>query len=251
MRFDLTFTSDDHLKKYLNHLGLSHEGPSLDYLNRLIHAHQHRVPFETFTRIADYGAFLDHLMPLPVYIERLEMGYGGVCWTLARGFHWLIKQLGFESQYYYMDPGHVCVVVNLPEGKFYADVGYGAPFFKAKPLMSSFIATSPQEIFKYEVKSGSILVTRTPGPTKTLVLRPQTPAEINAFFEQANVAHSKFLNTLLVQKFENKKLLRLKDDVLTADGVEKKLSENERLEVIEKRFGIYPSFYNEAKARIG
>lgn len=251
MRFDLNFSSDDHLKKYLNHLGVGKEDPSLDYLNRLVHAHQHRVPFETFTRIADYSTFLDHLMPIPVYIERLEMGYGGVCWTLARGFNWLLKQLGFETTYHYMDPGHVCVVVKLPEGEFYADVGYGAPIFKAKPLMTSFLATSPQEVFKYEVKGDKIVVTRTPGPTKTLILKPQTPAEINAHFEEANVGHSKFLNMLLISKFVNKKLLRLNGDRLIENGVEAQLKENEILDVIVKKFGIYPSFYKEAKDRIG
>src|SRR6476660_9792498 len=111
MRFDLTFKSDDHLKMYLDHLGLSKEGPSLSYLDKLIFAHQHNVPFETLTRITDFHSYLDHLMPIPVYIERLHLGCGGVCWTLARGFHWLLKNLGFDCHYFYMEPGHVCVVV--------------------------------------------------------------------------------------------------------------------------------------------
>lgn len=251
MRFDLNFKSEDHLNLYLKHLGLSFEGPSLTYLNEIIHAHQHKVPFETFTRITDFHSYLDHLMPIPVYIERLELGCGGVCWTLARGFHWLLKQLGFETQYFYMDPGHVCVVVKLPEGIFYADVGYGAPFFKAKPLMQSFIATSPQEIFKYDVKGDHVLVTRTPGPTKTLILKPQTPAEINAYFEQMNVSTSKFLTTLSISRYVSKKLLKLTGDKLTGDGPERHLSEDEIEDVLIEKFGIYPRFYKDAKARIG
>jgi hypothetical protein len=251
MRFDLNFKSEDHLNLYLKHLGLSKEGPSLSYLDKIIFAHQHKVPFETYTRITDYHNYLDHLMPMPVYIERLELGCGGVCWTLARGFHWLLKHLGFDTQYFYMDPGHVCVVVKLPEEIYYADVGYAAPFFKAKPLKQSFIATSGLEIFKYDVKGDSVVVTRTPGPTKTLILKPQTPAEINAYFEQMNVSNSKFLTTLTIQKFFNKKLLRLSGDKLFGDGPERQLTEEEIEDVLVDRFGIYPRFYNDAKARLG
>lgn len=251
MRFDLSYRSDDHLKRYLNHLGLSQEGPSLEYLNRIIFSHQHRVPFETFSRIVDSHNVLYHLMPIPTYIERLDLGYGGTCWTLARGFHWLVKQLGFEANYYYMDPGHVCVVVKIGEEEFYCDVGYGAPFFKAKPLRKNFLATSSLEVFKYEVKGDSVLVTRTPGgPTKTLILRPQTPMEMNAHFEKMNLPTSKFLTTLTIQKFFEKKLLKLVGDKLIGDGPEKTLTDAEIIQVLVSRFGVYPALYTEARARI-
>ena len=250
MRFDLGFKSDDHLKLYLKILKLPILEPSLAYLNQLIHAHQHEVPFETHTRIADYYEFLDHLVPIPVYVERLEFGAGGVCWTLARGFHWLVQQLGFESKYYYMDPGHVCVVVTLSEGDFYCDVGYCAPFFEAKPLKSSFLATSPQEIFKYEVKTDSVLVTRTPGPVKTLILKPQTPAQINAYFEEANSLGNKFLTKLRVLKFVKKKLLYLSGDHLIGDDPDRTVPEDEIEHLLITKFRIHPSFYRKAKVRL-
>lgn len=251
MRFDLNFKSEDHLKLYLKILGLPQEAPSLAYLDKLIHAHQHQIPFETHTRIADYSDYLDHLSPVPVYIERLELGAGGVCWTLARGFHWLLKNLGFDTRYYYMEPGHVCVIVKLPEGDYYADVGYAAPFFKAKPLMQSFIATSPLEIFKYDVKGDKIVVTRTPGPTKTLILRPQTPAEINAFFEKMNdLSTNKFLKELRISKFFNKKILYLTGDKLIGDGPERILPEDEIEDFLITKFRIHPSFYLRARAKM-
>ncbi len=251
MRFDLSFKSDDHLKRYLKHLGLSHEGPSLIYLNQIIFAHQHKVPFETFTRVADFHSFLDHLNPIPTFIERLDLGYGGTCWTLARGFHWLLKQLGFEAKYYYMDPGHVCVVVKLDGEDYYCDVGYAAPFFQAKPLKKNFLATSPLEVFKYEVKGETVVVTRTPnGPTKTLILKPQTPMEINAHFEKWNVPTSKFVTGLTIQKFFSKKLLRLSGNTLIGDGPERQLTDAEVIEVLVTRFGIYPQIFNEAKTKL-
>jgi arylamine N-acetyltransferase len=199
----------------------------------------------------DYSNYLYHLMPIQVYIERLEMGYGGVCWTLARGFHWLVTNLGFDAHYYYMDPGHVCVVVKLPEGEFYCDVGYAVPFFQAKPLKQNFLARSSHELFKYEVKKDTVLVTRTPGPTKTLILKPKTHTEINSYFEEANVIQSKFLNTLTISKYFDKKLLRLTGNTLIGDGPERTLNDEEIINVLVKRFGIYPSIYNEAKAKLG
>lgn len=251
MRFDLNFKSDDHLKLYLKILGLPQEPPTLPYLDKLIHAHQHQIPFETHTRIADYSDYLDHLSPIPVYVERLELGAGGVCWTLARGFHWLLKNLGFDTRYYYMDPGHVCVIVKLPEGDYYAEVGYASPFFKAKPLMQSFLATSPSEVFKYDVKGDKVIVTRTPGPTKTLILRPQTPAEINHFFEKLNdLSTNKFLQQLMISKFFNKKIVRLSGDKLIGDGPEKTIPEAEIENLLITKFRIHPSFYLRARAKM-
>jgi len=150
-----------------------------------------------------------------------------------------------------MDPGHVCVIVKLPEGDYYAEVGYAAPFFKAKPLMTSFIATSPLEIFKYEVKGDKIIVTRTPGPTKTLILRAQTPAEINAHFEKLNDPNtSKFLQSLTISKFFNKKIVRLTGDKLIGDGPERIVPEDEIEDLLITKFRIHPSFYQRARTKM-
>src|SRR5690349_3278191 len=77
--------------RLLSHLGLEREPPTLDYLDRLIEAHQRKVPFETLTKLADYDrgvATGDFLPPLDLYVDRMiTRGAGGLCWTLARGFH--------------------------------------------------------------------------------------------------------------------------------------------------------------------
>lgn len=237
-RFDVSFRSQHHLDLYLKRLGLPQDTPSLTYLNRLIRAHQHQIPFETFTRIEDYHTQPQSLMPVRTFIERLEKGHGGVCWTLARGFHWLLTQLGFSTEYYYMDPGHVCTVVELPEGKYYTDVGYGIALFEAKPLFESFETKSEQDHFRYEVKDETVLVTRTLAPPKTLILEPRTPAEIEAFFEKANVATSKFLNTLFINKFFAGKLIRATGDEIT-------------MEALRTVFQIDPVFYEKARKRLG
>ena len=143
------------LDRLIGHLELSREPPSLDYLHRLVRQHQLRVPFETLTKLIDWEpgrARGDFLPPLDVYVERIvTRRAGGLCWTLARGFHALLLDLGFDASLMIMEPGHCCVRVELPEGPQYADVGYAAPLFRAYPLFESFTVTSPRETFDYRV----------------------------------------------------------------------------------------------------
>ena len=50
----------------------------------------------------------------------------------------------------YMDPGHLCLRVNLDQ-PYYVDVGYCAPLFQAYPLYESFQVSNVRETFTYEV----------------------------------------------------------------------------------------------------
>ncbi|MCK9519805.1 MAG: arylamine N-acetyltransferase, partial [Dehalococcoidia bacterium] len=133
----------------LGHLGLEREAPSLDYLHAIVRQHQLRVPFETLTKITDYEPGLargDFLPPIEDYVQRIvSRGAGGLCWTLARGLHYLLTDLGFDASLMYMAPSHCCARVDLPDGPFYADVGYGAPIFQAYPLFTSFTLDTHRE----------------------------------------------------------------------------------------------------------
>lgn len=176
--------------RLLGHLALAREAPSLDYLDRLIREHQLRVPFETLTKLIDYEPGLrrnDFLPPLDLYVDRIvTRGGGGLCWTLARGFHALLVDLGFEASFMVMDPGHCCVRVELPEGPYYADVGYAAPIFRAYPLFESFSLDTHRERFEYAVRDDGIFVTRNPGPTKKLDPAPRRLADLRGSIAAAN-----------------------------------------------------------------
>jgi arylamine N-acetyltransferase len=103
------------MNRLLAHLHLEREQPTLDYLHRIVREHQLRVPFETLTKLIDYEPGLrrgDFMPPMAEYVERLATrGAGGLCWTLARGLHVLLDDLGFDAALMYMDPGHCCVRV--------------------------------------------------------------------------------------------------------------------------------------------
>lgn len=176
--------------RLLRHLGLEREAPALDYLHRIIREHQLRVPFETLTKLIDYEPGLqrgDFMPSMEEYVDRIvSRGAGGLCWTLARGLHALLQDLGFDVSLMIMEPGHCCVRVEMAEGPHYADVGYAAPIFRAYPLFESFKLDSPREMFEYRVGEEGILVTRTPGPTKTLDPSPRTLAQLHDLVTAAN-----------------------------------------------------------------
>ncbi len=179
-----------HVDRLLGHLGVVREAPSLAYLHRLVRQHQTRVPFETFTKLIDYEpgrARGDFLPPFDLYVERIvTRGAGGLCWTLARGFQTVLTDLGFHANFMVMDPGHLCVRVELPEGSYYADVGYAAPLFQAYPLNESFRLETEREMFDYHVGDDGIVVTRDPGPTKKLDPTPRTLDSLHELITGAN-----------------------------------------------------------------
>ncbi|GGE83376.1 arylamine N-acetyltransferase [Priestia taiwanensis] len=158
--------------QFLAFLQLEKKEPTLPYLHELIREHQLRVRWENITKIVDWekGNESGNFLPsMETYVDRITTkGYGGTCWSVAVGFHWLLDNLGFDVQYIYMDPGHLCLRVNL-EQSYYVDVGYCAPLFHAYPLYESFTTQNVRETFEYTiVNDKEIHVVRTPGPTKTL-----------------------------------------------------------------------------------
>ncbi|QFT87826.1 Proansamycin X synthase [Bacillus sp. THAF10] len=162
-------------EKFLHYLGVTEKSPSITYLNELIYAHQFKVRWETWTKFLDFEELEEKDFYLPSiddYVERVvSTGTGGTCWTLARGFHFLLSELGFDVEYLYMKPGHLCLQVTLDQA-YYVDVGYCAPLYKAYPLRESFTVVTEMEIFRYQVDGKEVLVEREPGPTKTLSLHP-------------------------------------------------------------------------------
>jgi arylamine N-acetyltransferase len=247
--------------RLLAHLGLEREPPTLAFLHRLIQAHQTRVPFETLTKLADYEPGLarggEFLPTLDLYVDRMiTRGGGGLCWTLARGFHALLTDLGFDASHMYMDPGHLCVRVELPEGPQYADVGYAAPILQAYPLFESFTVASHREQFTYEVGAQGILVTRNPGPTKTL---DPTPRKLEEFADRIRRANdpdvpTSFLRRLTYSRFVDSVWTSLRDGALhrfRPEGLEKtEVAPAEAPSVLAAVFGADPELWAGAERQL-
>ncbi|MDM7915238.1 MAG: arylamine N-acetyltransferase [Candidatus Eisenbacteria bacterium] len=250
-----TLTSVDRL---LRHLNLGREAPSLDYLHRVIREHQMRVPFETLTKLLDYEPGLrrgDFLPSFDEYVERIvTRGGGGLCWTLARGLHVLLTDLGFDASLMIMEPGHCCVRVELPDGSFYADVGYAAPIFRAYPLYESFSLDTPREKFEYKVGEDGIFVTRNPGPTKKLDPTPRAIGDLRGLITAANdwtVPHS-FLRRLAYAGYVDGVYTSLNNGTLRRylpGGLETtELEPADIPSALGVTFGVDPDLYREAAA---
>lgn len=246
------------MDRLLAHLDLDREAPTLDYLHRIIREHQLRVPFETLTKLIDYEPGLqrgDFMPPLEQYVERVvTRGAGGLCWTLARGLHTLLRDLGFDVSLMVMEPGHCCVRVEMPEGPFYADVGYAAPIFHAYPLFASFSLETHRERFEYSVRPEGIVVTRNPGPSKRLDPTPRRLEDLTERIVAANdwSAPQSFLRRLAYARQVDGGYVSLNDGKLTRylpTGPEQTLVATEDAPgVLADVFGADPALYIEAAA---
>jgi len=246
--------------RLLAHLGLEPEPPTLDFLHRLIAAHQSTVPFETLTKLADYEPGLargDFLPPLDLYVDRMiTRGGGGLCWTLARGFHALLTDLGFAAHLMHMVPGHLCVRVELLEGPYYADVGYAAPLFQAYPLFEPFALDTHREQFTYDVRKDGIFVTRKPGPEKQLDPTPRTIDEMAEFIRAANdpAVRTSFLRRLTYSRHVDGVWTSLRDGALhrfLPTGLEKtEVSAAQAPDVLAQVFGADPELWRNAEAQL-
>jgi len=252
----VTTTTRATLDRFLDHLQLAREAPSLDYLHRIIRHHQLRVPFETLTKLIDYEPGRergDFLPPLSRYVERIvTRGGGGLCWTLARGLQALLDHLGFDAAFMVMEPGHCCVRVELPQGPFYADVGYAAPIFQAYPLFESFSLDTHREKFDYSVREDGIFVTRNPGPSKQLDPTPRRLEDLRDRIAAANdwSASMSFLHRLAYATYVDGVYTSLRDGLLTRyapEGVEKRdIVPEEAPALLAEVFGADPALYVEA-----
>jgi arylamine N-acetyltransferase len=242
--------------RFLEHLRLSRESPTLDYLHRIIREHQLRVPFETLTKLIDYEPGLrrgDFLPPISEYVERVvTRGAGGLCWTLARGLHFLLSDLGFNASFMYMDPGHCCVRVELPDGPYYADVGYAAPIYQAYPLFESFLLDTHRETFDYSVREDGILVTRNPGPAKRLDPKPRRIEELRELVTAANdwTSPQSFLHRLAYARDVDGVYTSLRNGTLSRylpGGIEKiELTAHDVPAALADTFGADATLYVEA-----
>ena len=241
--------------RFLHYLGVVEKETNLEFLNELIAAHQSKVRWETWTKFLDFEERKQEDLYLPSieeYVDRvIKTGTGGTCWTLAIGFHYLLKELGFKVDYLYMTPGHLCLQVELDQ-PYYVDVGYCAPFFKAFPLLSSFEVRTDMEIFRYQVNGGEALVERTPGPTKSLGLKPVTFEEVKGplldshNWEEGFSFHSLrmfgYIDGVPYQLRENA-IRRFKDQT----HIEEALTDEQMRYWIEKKFGADYGVYLRAK----
>lgn len=128
--------SDKQIEQYLHRIELTEKSePSVESLNRLIYAHQTHIPFET-VGIHRKGNTPD-LSVDAIFRKAVTDRNGGYCFELNKLFECLLSALGYNARPVLcrvvrgregrMPINHRGILVELPEGIFSADVGFGGP----------------------------------------------------------------------------------------------------------------------------
>jgi arylamine N-acetyltransferase len=136
-------------RRYLQMLGLEDlEGipPRLENLNRIVHSHRH-MPFESISSLQRrYLAGLVGPVASLNLDEQLDTwerrAGGGVCYEFGAMLGALLDHLGYQpvpNLARISFPGsHSALIVQLPEGRYIADVGNGQPIYEAIPIDTPF-----------------------------------------------------------------------------------------------------------------
>lgn len=128
---EMTLTSNLLARDILAYLGLSLKSPTLQYLNRLIHAYIRRVPWESVSRIIKRHRTPETKdcprLPEEFWREAMQDGFGGTCFESSLAFYSLLMALGYEGYLTVNDMGdtrgcHAAIVVLLDGHKYLVDV---------------------------------------------------------------------------------------------------------------------------------
>ena len=133
---DGAYASLPSIQGYLDRIGIAcPEEPSPAFLDRLVYAHQRRVPFENldvYDKHAEPSLAVSDLYDKVVVRRR-----GGYCFELNGLFAALLRDLGFEtwpcSARVLLRPDahpaitHRCNAVRFADGVYLVDVGFGGP----------------------------------------------------------------------------------------------------------------------------
>lgn len=123
----------------MTYVGLAAEPPSLGFLERLLHAHLHRVPFENiskmhyFRRLPELGW---KIPPPEVWVELVRTrNFGGTCFTINSTLYRVLTLLGYDARLMRVSGGgHMAVGVRLDGNLYLVDPALGAPLFEPVDL---------------------------------------------------------------------------------------------------------------------
>lgn len=129
---------------YLKRIGIDkQEDPTPVFLDRLIDAHQHHVPFDNFDVCE--RQLVPSLGIADLFDKIVVRKRGGYCFELNALFNALLKALGFQSRpamarvlirpVPYPLITHRANIVTIEGKEYLADVGFGGPMASFAPLM--------------------------------------------------------------------------------------------------------------------
>lgn len=202
-------------EKYVNYLSLEKTDPTYDFLQKLVEAHLHHVPFEMISKFHYYSSRdRNHLLPSKEeFLENLfEKGWGGNCYILNIHFGNLLKELGFDVKIVRARGGnpHLALMVTLNGNSYYTDVGYMAPLFEPLDIEKEpYLVRCGEEFIIKRLSPQEFLMDRRTGGqsfvTKTI---EWFPVELESFRDDIIYAHrdedeNPFMRRIVATIFKN------------------------------------------------
>lgn len=119
------------VKSILDYLECPAKSPTIRYLNRLIQAYLHKVPWESVSRIMKRHSSPDPLdcprWPVEFWQDAMRHGFGGTCYESSLAFYHLLIALGYQGYLTVNDMGesrgcHAAIIVLLNGHKYLVDI---------------------------------------------------------------------------------------------------------------------------------
>ncbi|MBS4211073.1 arylamine N-acetyltransferase [Neobacillus rhizophilus] len=247
---------DQWTKKYLSILNVEAAAPNYEFLQRLVEAHLHRLPFEVCSKYYYFSTKKDNeLIPSKEkFLDNfLERGFGGNCYILNIHFGELLQSLGFEAKFVRARGGnnHLALMVTIEGKSYYSDVGYMAPLFE--PLLIEkepyLIRCGEEIIIKKEKELEYLIDRRTGGKSFVVKTIEWVPVQLESFKEDIFHSHrdegeNPFMRRIVATIFKervsyavvNSKLIIKSDQHIQVQNFEDK---DEWLNMMQSTFNLH------------
>lgn len=248
---------DDH--EYLNRLKLVQEPASYSFLKKIHRAHLLHIPFENLD--LHYGKKV--VLEIKKIYQKVILNHrGGFCYELNALLYHLLARLGFQAflgsarvfQAEELSPefDHMVVFVQLPEGLFLCDVGFGSLFSEPKEIILHKVQLDYTQYYRFEHTPDEEWVLRKSldnSEYMSIYLFSLQPREMIEFIPRCNFhqesENSHFRKQKLITQLFNEGRITLTDRLLKmqvyGETVEKVImNEDEFLSMLHEHFHIDP-----------
>lgn len=217
--------SDSLMKEVLDYLDCPIKAPSLRYLNRLIQAYIHKVPWESVSRIVKRHITLRTKdcprWPEEFWQDAIRYGLGGTCFESSLAFYSLLMELGYEGYLTVNDMGetracHAAIVLLLNRQKYLVDVTIPVDYaVQINPNKTIRRQTAFHDFIIRPIKNNRYEVERSHHPHRnafTLIDVPISLGEYQTIVENDYTESGFFLKSVAVVKIISAKTWRFSSD---------------------------------------
>lgn len=203
-------------EQYLDVLRMEKKAPTYEYLQSLVEAHLHQIPFEIVSKF-HYFSTKDNRNLIPTKDEYLEnvikKGWGGNCYILNIHFRNLLEELGFDARIVRARGGnpHLGLMVTVDGQSYYTDVGYMAPLFEPLVLEEEpCLHRCGEEILVKRLNETEFMIDRRSGGhsfvTKTIEWAPvpEESFQDHILFAHRDEADNPFMRRIVVTIYKNR-----------------------------------------------